>query len=219
MTDKSNGIPKKETFFRESSLHFIYILLDPQSDAEKIQDVWTNMRHEPSISEVRTAALLAWEGYLTSIKYMSLVNLDISDIPSDQMSKLASIITDMIHIVNVTHVDHLSSILASIKCEWLWLDNVILTARETMDLVAAMRDRVETLGLYNDVDLDMEEVLRYDGRGRCSRIEVRYDTGRRCGDRFRKWAASAGWWVKRSYWLTAQRTPPRPRDQDICHLL
>ena len=82
---------------------------------------WSQFSHGPSVLEVRSAALLAWEGYLTSVKYMNIRNMDISDIPCDQMAKLASIVTDRVVIWNITHNLDLSSILVSVQCTRLQL--------------------------------------------------------------------------------------------------
>ena len=53
---------------------------DPQnmSAADKIQSEWSRMDHVPMVSEVRSAALLAWAGYLASVEFMILRDLDIS---------------------------------------------------------------------------------------------------------------------------------------------
>ena len=39
----------------------------------------------------------------------------------------------------------------------------------------------------------MEELARYDGRGRCRKLEVVTDTRNRYEDRLWRWAADAGW--------------------------
>ena len=72
--------------------------------AAKIQDDgW--LRYQPSLSEVKTAALLAWEGHLTSLKNMHIVNMDITDIPLAQMEKLTAIVTVGVEIINLTPTD------------------------------------------------------------------------------------------------------------------
>ena len=148
---------------------------------------WSQFSHGPSVSEVRSAALLAWEGYLTSVKYMNIRNMDISDIPCDQMAKLASIVTDRVVIWNITHNLDLSSILVSVQ-----LDDMELRETETRALVTAMRDRVERVWLCEGVTFDIEELCQYDGRGICRGFEVWGDM-RRYGDRLRRWASGIGW--------------------------
>jgi len=173
--------------------------LDPQkkSDVAKIQAALSQESHELSEAEIKRAALLAWEGHLTSVENMRIVNMSITDIPRDHMEKLASIVTETVWIDNMTHGDQLGSILASVKCPVLGLCNMRLNQAETRALVTAMRYRVETVGLYNET-LDIEELTRYDGQGRCSVLWVETDNTRvRYRDRLRGWAADKGWTVTR----------------------
>ena len=113
--------------------------------------------------------------------------MDISDIPSDQMEKLASIVTMNVHINTMTHTGQLGSILANVKCPHLGL--------AIMDLVTAMRDRVQRVRLWGVVILDIDELTQYDGQGLCSELEVWGDTRTRYGKRLRRWAADKGWRV------------------------
>ena len=105
---------------------------------------------------MRQAALLAWEGYLTCLVKMRLEDLDIRDIPRDQLARLASLVTERVEIVNVTHNDQLSSILDSVQCSQLRLKRMALGEAETRALVTAMRDRVEGVVLWYAVTLDIE---------------------------------------------------------------
>ena len=141
--------------------------------------------------------MLVWEGYLTGMERMAITDLNISDIPRDQIEKLASIVTRMVLIVNMTHADQLGSILASVKCPVLWLKNMRLSEAETQALVTAMRDQVEIVTLRGDVTLDIEELTQYDGQGHCSGIWLVGDTRTRHRDRLRRWAADKGWTVTR----------------------
>jgi len=165
--------------------------LDPQkkSDVDKIQAAWSSESHQPS-AEIKKAALLAWEGHLTSVEFMTIMDKSITDIPRDHMEKLASIITRSVGIVSMTHADQLGSILASVKCPVLGLCNMRLNQAETRALVNAMRDRVEAVGLVS-VTLDIGEITQYDGQGRCS-VLVGYNRNR---DWVRGWAAHKGWTV------------------------
>ena len=75
-----------------------------------------------------------------------------------------------------------------------------LNKTESRALVAAMRDRVERVWLYEDVTLDIEELCQYnDGRGSCMELWVERDTRYRGGYRIRlrRWwtAAGVGWTV------------------------
>ena len=166
-----------------------------QSAADKIQSAWSQSSHAPSVEEVRSAALLAWEGYLTSVKNMYINNIDISDINSDHLAKLASIVTDRVWINNFRHNNQLSSIMASVQCSELWLDNMSLSLTETRALVTAMRDRVKRVGLYLNVNLSVEELCQYDGAGSCAWLCVKGDARPRYRDRLRSWSARVGWTV------------------------
>ena len=149
----------------------------------------------PSMSLLKTAALLAWEGHLTSVKRMDIRDKSIRDIPRDQMEKLASIVTGEVYIFNMTHHDQLGSILASVKCTQLGLVRMDLSDTETRALVTAMRDRLETVVL-SGVTLDMEELAKYNGQGHCSWLELWDDNMMlRYGERLREWAADQGWTV------------------------
>ena len=141
------------------------------------------------------AALLAQEEYLTSVKCMRIEHMDISDIPSDQMDKLASIVTETVKIENMTPASRVSSILASVQCSVLWLWRMKLSEENTRALVTAMRDRVQTVGLVDGVTLDIEELTQYDGQGRCRELRVWRDTRERYGARLRRLTADKGWTV------------------------
>ena len=132
-----------------------------RTEAARIQAKWSWSR--PGEAELKRAALLAWEGSLTSVKYMDIKRMSITDIPRDHMEKLASIVTWRVHIDNMTHTDQLGSILASVKCPDLLLFHMKLSEAETRALVTAMRHQVETVVLYN-VTLDIEELAQYDGQ-------------------------------------------------------
>ena len=158
------------------------------TEAAKIQADWSQYSHKPSEAEIKRAALLAWEGHLTSVEEMTIENISITDIPRDHMEKLASIVTEIVRIDNMTHADQLGGILASVKCPWLVLYKMELSEAETRALVTAMRDRVQTVVLYA-VTLDIEELTQYDGRGRCRELQVWDEMRWRYGARLREWAA------------------------------
>ena len=165
-------------------------------EADKMQAVWSQWSHVPSEAEIKRAALLAWEGHLTSVENMRIVNINITESPRDHMEKLASIVTQTIYINNMTHTDQLGRILASVKCTKLMPHDMNLSEAETRALVTAMRDWVEKVVL-GDVTLDIEELTKYDGQGRCSWLRVRGDTRTRHGDRLKRWAADKGWTLTR----------------------
>jgi len=169
-------------------------LNDPKKryEAGKIKDDWRHISHKPEVSEVKKAALLAWEGYLTSVENMIIKNMDITDIPRAQMEKLTSIVTKWIWIEDITHTIQLSSILASVRCERLQMSNVELSEKDTWApfWVIAMEDWVEVVWLDN-VTLNIEDLCQYGGRGKCRQLTV-------CGKnesypRLRSWVAQEKW--------------------------
>ena len=164
-----------------------------RNEADYIQADWSNGLYRPSEAEIERAALLAWEGHLTSVKYMIIKNISITDIPRDYMERLASVVTGLVHIQMMDHTDQLGSILANIKCTRLFLCNMELSEAETRALVTAMKDRVQCVRMGH-VTMDIEELTKYDGQGCCSWLQA----GRmRIGywERLRRWAADKGWRV------------------------
>ena len=155
------------------------------------------------------AALLAGEGYLTFLKHISIRNMDITDIPRDQMEKLISVVTEKVWIEIMTPTSRLGSILASVKCTELELRHMGLSQADTRALVTVMRDWVEIVRLSYGVTLDIEELTKYDGRGRCRELVVWrvVSVRRRHEDTLRRWAADAGWTLTGDdfWWLVMQR--------------
>ena len=126
---------------------------------------------------------------------MDIEDIDISDIDSDHLAKLASIVTDRVDIDNIRHNNQLSSIMASVQCRLLELRDMSLSLTETRALVTAMRDRVKIVYLYYDVNLSVEELCQYDGAGSCGWLYVGDDARPRYGDRLLSWSARVGWTV------------------------
>ena len=63
-----------------------------RAELDRIQADW---------SKIKKAALLAWEGQITSLKRIDIRNMPITDIPRDQMEILASIVTEEVNIHGV----------------------------------------------------------------------------------------------------------------------
>ena len=137
---------------------------------------------------------------MSSVKEMNIVNIienivNISEISSDNIGKLTSIVTDEVYINNMTPVSQLGAILASVQSEVLSLQNMSLNEENTRALVTAMRARVQSVVLWNNVTLDLELLAAYDGEGRCTRLELRGDTRAKYETRLRRWAGDKGWAV------------------------
>jgi len=178
---------------------------DPQkqTEADNIQAAWADIYRVPSedalkrAAELKRAAQLAQEGYLSSVKNIQIVNVDISEIPSDQLAKLVSIVTDEVYIDNNnTPSTRLGAILASVQSKKLGLQNMSLSKENTRALVTAMRDRVLDVRLYANVILDPELLSAYDGQGRCTKLVLWAETTKtRYGARMKRWAGDRGWRV------------------------
>ena len=152
------------------------------------------------MAELKSAALLSQEGYLTNVKYMEISNMDTSNITSDQMGLLSSIVTDQVTISNMSPLSQLGSILDSVKCQWLQLGNMALSEEDTQALVTTMGARVQTVLLERGITLYQETLAAYDGQGHCTKIYVEGDTRDGYGDRLRSWAADRGWTVTENSW-------------------
>ena len=178
----------------------VFISADPQkqTEADRIKAAWSQSSQFPSVAEVRSAALLAQEGYLTSVKRMYIGHMDISDIPSDHLGKLASIVTERVYIWSMTPNSQLGSILASVQCYELALQNMDLNEADTRALVTAMSHRLDLVLLSQGVTLDLDALTAYDGRGHCTRLEVVGDTTlTRYREQIKTWAREKEWTVTR----------------------
>ena len=172
---------------------------DPQKrkEADKIWVAGTNRFYEPSLAELKTAAQLAQEGYLSSVEHMRIEDMDISEISRDNLAKLSSIVTSMLTIDNITPVSQLGPILASFQSRWLRLYNMSLSEENTRALVTAMKARLRNVYL-DDVTLDPELLSAYDGQGRCNRLGLswsKYGAKDKYAARLKRWAADRGWVV------------------------
>ena len=150
------------------------LILKLKTEADEIQDAWSGRsfsKDYPSEAELKTAAQLAQEGYLSSVKHMYIMDMNISEIPSDKIAKLASIVTDSVIIANITNPTQLGPILSSVQSKELFLVDMSLSEKNTRALVTAMT-RVQEVTLLSDVTLDPELLSAYDGQGDCTKVWV-----------------------------------------------
>ena len=152
-------------------------------------------------TELKEATLLAKEGYLTTMKHLQIENrlrTDISEISSDDMAKLFSIVTDKAVIdESVMSSSQMSAILASVQSKLLKFYYTRLNEENTRALVTAMSTRVQRVMLVTDVTLDQELLAEYDGQGRCTRIDVYGNSRDKYGTKLKTWAADKKWRVRR----------------------
>ena len=64
-----------------------------QAEADNITAILSQDWHFPSEAELKTAAQLAQEGYMSTVEHMRIMSKNISEISSDNIGKLASIVT------------------------------------------------------------------------------------------------------------------------------
>ena len=139
--------------------------------SEKIKEVGEKYPgYKPSLSDIREAADLVNTGYLTSLKYLQLFNLDLSSSDEADIKSLLSVCTDRVHVrLCGLVIKHLNS-------KDLWIQSQTLSASETADLVTSMRDRVERVELWWGVTLDVETVDTRIGelrQGTCKEIQCK----------------------------------------------
>ena len=121
------------------------------------------------IPEFICSASLAHHGLLGSVSQMKLFETDLSPVPAKHLASLASCVTGLTLIRNVSGGD-LVSLMTSLKCEQLVINNQSLGKEETRALVQAMESGVENVVLGGEVTLDMEALTDYSGQGRCCMI-------------------------------------------------
>ena len=138
-------------------------------------------------------------GLITSVKKMWLRGIDIRSIPADNISALASVVTDFVGIVRVT--GDIIPVLSSVKSRRLWIQSMTLDADVTKALVTAMQTRVEQVWLYRDVRLDPSVLTQYDGHGKCRKVEC---WSREYQDTLHNWAGKVGWKSENGGWIVSR---------------
>ena len=105
--------------------------------AASIQKAWSRRGHDPALAEVVSAAALAKHGLLTSVRNLSLRNLDTAAVA--ELAVLASRVTDRVELVGVC--GDLGPVLAGLRCDLLALASMELSSADTRQLGAAMVQR------------------------------------------------------------------------------
>ena len=119
----------------------------------------------PPLSQVASAAALARQGFLTSVRSLALVDVDITGVPTEDMAKLLECVTGNVYMENLR--GDVTSVFSNINCVVLAIDKMSLSPVDTQALVGAMDTRVDEVHLYKDVTLDLETLTQYDGTGNC----------------------------------------------------
>jgi len=99
------------------------VLQKDRAQLKKIQNQWSKKDHLPSISAVKTASNLASGGYLTSLDYLMLANVDFDSakIEVSNWEKLASIIKQKVCLSGV--VGDWSPVFKCLQCKELEIKN------------------------------------------------------------------------------------------------
>ena len=116
------------------------------------------------------------------------LNLDL--IPPTDLGALASLVTQEVGIYSVR--GNPSPVLGGLNCHQLTVDTSLSTS-STLALVNAMQIGVETVTLWDAEDVDMTELIRYGGEGRCRFVTLRGYISDDCRLRAKQWASIMGW--------------------------
>ena len=116
------------------------------------------------------------------------LNLDL--IPPTDLGALASIATQRVHLLSVR--GNPSPVLGGLNCHQL-LVGTSPSPSATVALVNAMQIGVETVTLWDAEDVDMTELVRYGGDGRCRSVTLDGNISDECRLRAKQWASMMGW--------------------------
>ena len=144
-------------------------------------------------NELAAAAALASRGYMPPVLDMTLglnerLNLDL--IPPSDLGALASLATQRVRLLSVR--GNPSPVLGGLNCHQLTVD-MSLSTSSTVALVEAMKRGVEDVTLYRPEDVDMTELVRYGGDGRCRSVTLDGYISDECRLRAKQWASMMGW--------------------------
>ena len=150
---------------------------------------------DPSDTDIAEASILAHNGLLGPIKELTLYDLDLSLVPTQNLDALVTSVTERVTIDGVTNID-LSSVLDKIECERLAIRQP-LSSKETQALLRAMETRLTAVSLYDeDEAFDIETLTTYDGKGKCMTIAFR-DKFFLNLDLIVRWVKKINWEMKR----------------------
>ena len=122
---------------------------------------------------------------------------DMTSFPTEHLGLLVSRVTHCVHIMNMRGCD-LATVLNNVKSNSLNIKRQSLDSEETLALVQAMESRVERVGLYEEVTLDINTLMGYSGQGKCRRVELYWDTSPRYRGELMIWSKMNKWTVTRN---------------------
>ena len=148
----------------------------------------------PSQAQVSSVATFIFYGYITEVHNLWLRNIDLSEVA--HASSLANVtVAQSVWISNVTGT--IAPLISRVKCRLLYISDMILSSEDTAALVQGMQNNVERVLLDGGgpVDLDIDTLLTYNGRGHCGFVQCYYQTKERYGDQLAAWGETMGWRV------------------------
>ena len=160
--------------------------------------------HNISSAKVTEAAYLAKRRYLPKISKLRLpYNMDLSSVPSEDLAALGGCVADEV-MISVGIKGDIAAFLSQLKSQmiaiypppsWSLPKETSLSTATTTALVSAMGTGVGMLKLEcGDEDIvDMKELSKYDGRGRCGSVLLRCGREERHVQVVREWARRIGW--------------------------
>ena len=147
----------------------------------------------PSQAQVSSVASFIHHGYITEVQRMTLKNINLSEVA--HASALADVnVTKVVFIYNVT--GNISALISRIKSHSLVMFQMRLSTEDTAALVQAMLTNVVEVIILGHVELDMDTLLTYDGRGLCGFVQCCRQTKERYGDQLATWGETMGWSVE-----------------------
>ena len=158
----------------------------------KADTVGARLSPNPSQALVSSAASFIHHGYITEVQKMGLVNINLSEVA--HASALADVnVTKVVFIYNVT--GNISALISRIKSHGLVMFQMRLSTEDTAALVQAMLTNVVEVIILGHVELDMDTLLTYDGRGLCGVVRCWNKPWERYGDQLATWGETMGWAV------------------------
>ena len=168
----------------------------------------------PSLSELLEAArLISSRSTVTNLQNLKLKNINIDQIPTQQLITLVSRVTDEVFIMNVQ--GNLTNVIRSARCENLHFKNITLDTYQTMLVLEALQNRIKFLYIGPDVTLDFEILQNYDGLGKCRWMGVfcSSSTSHKYKSKLEKFGKRLEWQTDRieveaGYWARIKRPVP-----------
>ena len=127
--------------------------------------------------------------------------MDVRNISLDDLFKTVE------EIVSMDNIQFNISDLRNLRCKVVEISNMQFTLEETRTLTQYMTKGVEVIVLLGNTELDIEQLLSYDGLGKLRRIGIFEGTNIRYFQQLRIWANSKNWMVSSNYVMKDLKIP------------